>query len=229
MNTVKIGPEEYDFLINIATEHCDMADMVANSRYPLSGWTTLQYGDDTTSKEGLVITFEHVKSNDFRFMVGVSKRHGTSAEITYYIDNQNNVGCEVSNVYFNNLEDGWKGPSGELRKELVKGACEYLRNWAKVVLAVEYCVQDPKKIIRPSLNTTQKCSNKARKRIYRTLKNVSINYTNNDAKGHHRPPAFEFMVKGHWRTYKNGRRVWIKPHIRCEGRGQQIIHEYQLF
>ena len=36
---------------------------------------------------------------------------------------------------------------------------------------------------------------------------------------HHAKPSHEFGVKGHFRRYKSGKVAWIKPHIRCKGKG----------
>ena len=34
----------------------------------------------------------------------------------------------------------------------------------------------------------------------------------------HTKPDHEFSVRGHFRQYKSGKRVWVNPHIRCKGR-----------
>lgn len=43
---------------------------------------------------------------------------------------------------------------------------------------------------------------------------------------HHAKPDHEFSVRGHFRTYSSGKCVWIKPHIRCQGRGQSGNNHY---
>lgn len=34
----------------------------------------------------------------------------------------------------------------------------------------------------------------------------------------HTKPDHEFSVRGHFRQYKSGKRVWVNPHVRCKGR-----------
>ena len=43
---------------------------------------------------------------------------------------------------------------------------------------------------------------------------------------HHAKPQHEFSVKGHYRHYKSGKRVWINQHTRCKGRGDAIGNTY---
>lgn len=38
----------------------------------------------------------------------------------------------------------------------------------------------------------------------------------------HTPPDHAFIVKGHWRHYKNGKKVFINSYIKCEDRGNLV-------
>ena len=97
-----------------------------------------------------------------------------------------------------------------------------------IILFIEYFISNPKKILRETLNTTHKCSNKQRKQLYRALKVAQIQYEPKIEKGHHKSPEFEFEVRGHWRTYNNGKRVWINPYTKCKGNRKKLTHEYML-
>jgi hypothetical protein len=39
-------------------------------------------------------------------------------------------------------------------------------------------------------------------------------------------PSHEFSVRGHYRHYKSGKTVWIRPHIRCKGKGKATDRTY---
>lgn len=39
-------------------------------------------------------------------------------------------------------------------------------------------------------------------------------------------PQHEFDVRGHYRHYKSGKVVYVRPYTKCKGRGTKIIHEY---
>lgn len=41
-------------------------------------------------------------------------------------------------------------------------------------------------------------------------------------------PSYEFGVRGHIRRYKNGREVFIKPYVKCKGRGKRLPKSYTL-
>lgn len=41
-------------------------------------------------------------------------------------------------------------------------------------------------------------------------------------------PSYEFGVRGHIRHYKNGKEVFIKPYIKCKGRGKHPAQFYKI-
>lgn len=53
-----------------------------------------------------------------------------------------------------------------------------------------------------------------------------IQETHGTGKG--RPHTHEYDVRGHYRHYKNGKIIFVKPHTCCKGRGAKNIHEYVL-
>lgn len=44
--------------------------------------------------------------------------------------------------------------------------------------------------------------------------------------GHHASPSYSFSVRGHYRHLKNGKVIWIKEHIK--GNGKKKGHEYRI-
>lgn len=68
---------------------------------------------------------------------------------------------------------------------------------------------------KSSTAKTKKSPVRIRKKIY------SINVTNEAIKRdkvRYQRKAEKWTVRGHWRTYKSGKRIWIKPQVRGEGK-----------
>ena len=78
------------------------------------------------------------------------------------------------------------------------------------------------KFIKSTRNVRKNKGNTVRKNKYKLNRKYSLNkivrvhYDNNRDNPTRRNNAYiqEWSVRGHWRTYKNGKKVWIKPH-RC--------------
>lgn len=89
-------------------------------------------------------------------------------------------------------------------------------------------------------------SNRQSRKIGTTLKKENKNTSENDkpkvihlrdiptlqlstfVEGRGSKPSHEFSVRGHIRRYKNGREVFIKPYVKCKGRGKRLPKSYTI-
>lgn len=64
--------------------------------------------------------------------------------------------------------------------------------------------------------------------LYQRIKALRsvIQETRSTGKG--TPHKHEYDVRGHYRHYKNGKIVFVKPHTCCVGRGSKNTHEYDI-
>lgn len=80
--------------------------------------------------------------------------------------------------------------------------------------------------------TGQERPKKAKSGAQRSKKSVTYLFNHSSSgprirpRGHHNSPAGVFTVRGHYRHYKNGRAVWIKPYKK--GTGGQNNKTYKL-
>lgn len=107
-----------------------------------------------------------------------------------------------------------------------------------VVSAMVYHKGDivPKMVRHPVKRRSQgKSKKKSRnvkmvtKRIY-VLTDIETKESNNSnaKKRAYTKPNNEVHVRGHWRTYKNGKRVWIEPFDKYKGKGKKGNNNYVL-
>lgn len=54
--------------------------------------------------------------------------------------------------------------------------------------------------------------------IFKTSKNGMTLTNQNQEKSHHASPSCSFNVRGHWRTYKTGRRIWVNEYTKGKGK-----------
>lgn len=204
MNIIKMQTDDVMQFIK-GTRIIDYKDMILESSYPLQSTTGVYLlGDDTNAQ----LLYEWC---DSYFVVVYRTSDGFTANFDAMFD-------ENLRLLIHRKDEN-------LDKRVTENS---LLGLVLIILFIENFILNPKQILRASLNTTHKCSNKHRKQLYRALSIAQIKYEPTVTKGHHRSPAFEFEVRGHWRTYKNGRRVWIKPYTKCEGKGKKLTHEYIL-
>lgn len=101
-------------------------------------------------------------------------------------------------------------------------------------LAVSYLMLNSVKIFAEQKDGSHlirvgKKSNKD-EQIYRVINPlISVVYKEpTKSTGNGTPHSHEYDVRGHWRTYKSGKSVFIRPFTKCKGRGKKNIHEYNL-
>lgn len=74
--------------------------------------------------------------------------------------------------------------------------------------------------------TVVRCNVTKRKPI--KVKDISTAGVFSYIKGNGSKPSHEFGVRGHIRRYKNGKEVFIKPYVKCKGRGKETSKTYTL-
>lgn len=100
--------------------------------------------------------------------------------------------------------------------------------YASLMALIVYQKEEPTNGARkPRQNNAKKDGNrKAQNNGVTYILNRTANGARIKAKGSHASPSGVFSVRGHFRHYKDGRTVWIKPFIK--GTGKQKNKTYKL-
>ena len=209
----------------------DISDYVLKSiRNAASGWDPketlripFEKGEFSLDEELVNAKFECVNSDTVSFEVFVGE------EMQYFgkfnLDISDRDGLDI--LDFDSEADTSRYDESTdpkySNKELFYG--EIAQKWLTVmVLATHY---------RPEFERNRKVT-EAKKTVRRTKKGkkqVKTIYTKQyvlsgdftmtlpKIQRPHSKPSHEYSVKGHYRRYKSGKVVWIKPRINCKGRG----------
>ena len=116
---------------------------------------------------------------------------------------------------------------------------DWLKNHGRFILIVyekiSFLLLNPKRISRKILREKVKPvkyfarpSECAEESSYSCIKGLVSLVQNTCFTGKGTPHKHEYDVRGHYRHYKNGKVVLVKPHTCCVGRGAKNIHEYEV-
>lgn len=75
-------------------------------------------------------------------------------------------------------------------------------------------------------NTTVSTHKNSKKRVTNTTYLFSSSFSTPKG-GHHKSPSYAFSVRGHYRHLKDGRKIWVKEHIKCADKNKKE-HLYKL-
>lgn len=97
---------------------------------------------------------------------------------------------------------------------------------------LQYAITHPERIFREGKNG-KRVLNKAPRHeddepLYQKIKALRSLIQETRSTGRGTPHKHEYDVRGHYRHYKNGKVVFVKPHTCCVGRGTKNIHEYEV-
>lgn len=97
---------------------------------------------------------------------------------------------------------------------------------------LQYAITHPERVFREGKNG-KRVLNKAPRHgndepLYQQIKALRslIQETHSTGKG--TPHRHEYDVRGHYRHYKNGKVVFVKPYTCCAGKGVKNFHEYEV-
>lgn len=106
----------------------------------------------------------------------------------------------------------------------------------KKILAIngvlQYSMLHPEKVFKVGrkgkrvLNKSPKHGND--EPLYQRIQALRSTVQETRSTGKGTPHKHEYDVRGHYRHYKNGKVVFVKPHTCCVGRGAKNIHEYEV-
>lgn len=105
---------------------------------------------------------------------------------------------------------------------LIVGVIEYLNAPSKAIVS-----RDVKEPVASNGKKSKKSKNKNKKTyIYKRYYVVDNIETNSNRKYERHTESW--TSRGHWRTYKNGKRVWIKEQVRGRGKNKVQTKEYKI-
>lgn len=121
-------------------------------------------------------------------------------------------------------------------KAIQRGKEQWLKEVGLMVVTtnmmVSYVMLNPDKVFVENsgkhhfANTPKSDSDEV---IYSKLKAyISTSHSETRATGKGACPQHEFDVRGHMRHYKSGKVGYVRPYVKCKGRGTKIIHEYEV-
>jgi hypothetical protein len=103
-----------------------------------------------------------------------------------------------------------------------------LNKLAKFYMLLMIYISTYRKSIEPQKDKSEnkQIGNKKKKNKPRYTYIFNSNYSSEYKGGHHASPSYAFKVRGHYRNLKNGKRIWVREYIKCEGKPKE--RKYRL-
>ena len=216
----------------------DISDYIVKSvKNALPGWDpeeTLQVpfekGEFCLAEELVNAKFECVDSDTVSFEVFVGRETQYFGKFNLDISDRDGM----DRLYFDdesvaNRHDESTDPIYS-DKELFYS--EIARKWlAVMMLATRYRPEFERQQRKTEAKKTAKKAKGRRRRektIYIKQYVLSGDFTSSLPKIHrsYTKPTQEYGVRGHYRRYKSGKVVWVRPHTKCRGRGEKAESTY---
>lgn len=117
----------------------------------------------------------------------------------------------------------------EVREEKLKEACCYLmyKQFEAVMMFMEYATElvEQVDIVKKENGKTKKKNSSSKKSTAKVkiLRKFRIKQfeTSTSSKSSRKSLDHEFNVRGHWREYSSGKRIWINQFAKCKGKEQK--------
>lgn len=212
---------------NLVDKYGDLVeDMILNNKYPFREYS-VQF---TYPKQKSSDIFKTCICDDGSIKIETYWDKDKICLATYKISVDNNE--EKVNLDFVSLKPVGKGILCVKRDK--KGIKVLKENTDSAIRYILFCpiltaLKDTVYVKRKGQHFMRKGNKVADEKIYKIidLGNHTKTKTVNTGKGGKH--SYEYTQRGHWRTLKSGKKIWIPPCVKCEGRGTKPISKEARF
>lgn len=228
----KMKKNNYDLDVIKANPNCFTDSYSIDTYYKSLGNMFIEEGYYiyTINQDNFIKCYFKKQENNIYALIFVSEKHfNIYFEIIYDIDKINAQINVDDKIFIKNKEKMEQVIKEVSEMVMVQIACI---NYYATNSDITYCQQVERKIVNKYSNVSSK-KNKTKnksKKITLSTKVITIpnNLNNNPIKRSYIRRTESWKVKGFWRTYKNGKKVWIKPSVRGEKDKKAESNIYKL-